>query len=123
MLITKGLAELVHIGKVLGSEVHSFLGLAGIGDLIATCMGESSRNFRVGYGLSQGKKLKDILNELGEVAEGVNTIRITKALMDHLKQPVPIVSTLYDVLFEEKPIKEAIKYLMEYKIAADVDFL
>ena len=73
MLISRGLAEMVRFGVAMGGEQSTFLGLAGVGDLLATCSSPLSRNYRVGFGLGQGKKLEQILIELGSTAEGVKT--------------------------------------------------
>ena len=76
MLISRGLAEMVRFGVAMGGEQATFLGLAGVGDLLATCSSPLSRNYRVGYGLGQGKALDQILEELGSTAEGVKTSQI-----------------------------------------------
>ncbi|MEO1449002.1 MAG: NAD(P)H-dependent glycerol-3-phosphate dehydrogenase, partial [Bacteroidota bacterium] len=80
MLITQGLAEMIHIGKALGADVRAFLGLAGIGDLVATCTSPRSRNYTVGYRIGQGEKLSDIIASMQEVAEGVQTVRVIRTL-------------------------------------------
>lgn len=73
MLLSDGLAEMVRFGKAMGAQESTFLGLAGLGDMLATCSSPLSRNFRVGQRLGQGQKLDQILEELGSVAEGVKT--------------------------------------------------
>ena len=72
-LLTGGLAEMVRFGTVLGAETQTFLGLAGLGDMLATCSSPLSRNYRVGQGIGQGKSLKEVVDSLGSVAEGVHT--------------------------------------------------
>ena len=79
MLITRGLAEMSRFAEKMGSNPITFLGLAGVGDLVTTCTSPLSRNYRVGYALGQGKALDEAIREIGEVAEGVNTVRIVKA--------------------------------------------
>ena len=73
MMITRGLAEMVRFGVAMGGRQETFLGLAGVGDLLATCSSPLSRNYRVGFKLGQGEKLSDILRDLGSTAEGVKT--------------------------------------------------
>ncbi len=123
LLITKSLGEVVRIGKVLGGDVKTFLGLAGIGDIIATSSSTSSRNFTVGYRLAKGETLKQILETSDEVAEGINTVEIIKLLADHYRVRVPIIQVMYKTLFEGVPASEGLRYLMKYPFDVDVDFL
>ncbi len=111
-LMTRGLAEITRLGVELGAERPTFLGLAGVGDLIATCGSKLSRNYRVGYGLSQHKKLDDILKEIGQTAEGVPTTMAICALAVRKKVEMPISQTLYSTLFEGLLIPDALEQLM-----------
>lgn len=123
LLISRGMAEMTRIGDALGGDKHAFLGLAGIGDLIATCSSPHSRNFKVGYQMAQGKKLADILSPMEEVAEGVETVRITKKLVDHYRVRAPIVQTVYKVIENQMTVTEGLSYLMDYPFDIDVDFI
>jgi glycerol-3-phosphate dehydrogenase (NAD(P)+) len=123
LLITRGMAEMVYIGKALGADKKAFLGIAGIGDLIATCSSPRSRNFTVGYRMAKGEKLKDILADLGEVAEGVRTVKICKLIVDLVKIPAPILLTLYKVMFEDMEMDRGIKVLMRYPVSTDSAYL
>ena len=123
LLITRGLAEMMHLGKVLGAEKKAFFGLSGVGDLIATCSSKLSRNFTVGNRLAKGEKLQDILANINEVAEGVNTLKITKALVDYYKIRAPITQTLYKIVYQDMTVEEGMKYLMDFPFNVDVDFL
>ena len=123
MLITRGLAEMMHLGGELGAERQAFFGLSGVGDLIATCSSKMSRNFTVGYRLAKGEKLEDILASMTEVAEGVNTLKVMKALADHYRIRTPITQTLYKVVYKDMRVEEGMKYLMDYPFNVDVDFL
>jgi len=76
LLITRGLAEMVRFGLAMGAKEETFLGLAGVGDLFATCSSPASRNYRVGAALAGGQRLEDVLRELGSTAEGVRTTQI-----------------------------------------------
>ncbi|RZS94692.1 NAD(P)H-dependent glycerol-3-phosphate dehydrogenase [Cecembia calidifontis] len=123
LLISRGMVELVYLGNALGGSVKSFIGLAGIGDLVATCNSTLSRNFTVGYRLAKGEKLEDIQASMEEVAEGINTIRLMKAFVEGTGMRAPITENLYKVLFEDLKIEEALQYLMKYPFSVDVDFL
>ncbi len=123
MLITRGLREVIYFGKAMGSSSHAFLGTAGIGDLIATCTSDKSRNFQVGKRLARGETLEDILEDMQEVAEGIRTLKIARQLSKHYNIHVPITKMLYDVVFEGYNIRRAIHFLMRYPFAPDVDFL
>ncbi|MBK6609535.1 MAG: NAD(P)-dependent glycerol-3-phosphate dehydrogenase [Sphingobacteriales bacterium] len=123
MLITRGLGEMVKLGQALGAEAHAFMGLAGIGDLVATCSSSLSRNYTVGYQLSQGKTLPDIIAQLGEVAEGVKTIKLARGLIENYHIQAPITESLYNIIFNNMPISEGLRYLMEHQLDKDADFM
>jgi glycerol-3-phosphate dehydrogenase (NAD(P)+) len=123
LLVSRGAVEMVYLGRALGGNTKAFLGVAGIGDLVTTCNSPMSRNFTVGYRLAKGEKLEDILEDMEEVAEGVNTIRIAKKCADYYKVRALITDTLYKVLFEGMTVQEAVQYLMRYPLNADIDFL
>ena len=122
MLITRGMAEMIYIAKALGAQEKAFLGIAGIGDLIATCNSQLSRNFRVGYMLSQGKKLEDAVNEIGEVAEGVKTLKILKALHKYGFK-APLAKALYSIIFDNQDIQGTIDFLMRFPAPSDADYV
>ncbi|UYN88033.1 MAG: NAD(P)-dependent glycerol-3-phosphate dehydrogenase [Cyclobacteriaceae bacterium] len=123
LLISRGVVEMIHVGRALGGNVKAFLGVAGIGDLVTTSNSTLSRNFQVGYKLAQGMTLEEILASMDEIAEGVNTVRIVKKCADYYKLRAPITNTLYKVLFEDLTVKQAISYLMRYPLNVDIDFL
>jgi glycerol-3-phosphate dehydrogenase (NAD(P)+) len=123
LLISRGAVEMVYLGRALGGNVKAFLGVAGIGDLVTTCNSPMSRNFTVGYRLAKGEKLEDILEDMEEVAEGVNTIRIAKKCADYYGVRALITETLYKVLFEGMTVETALQYLMRYPLNVDIDFL
>lgn len=123
MLITRGLGEMVYIGKAMGAENKAFLGTAGIGDLVATATSEKSRNYTFGVRLAKGESLEQIKESMPELAEGVRTILIMKQLAKSYKLHTPITMMLYNVVFEGFDIKRAIKYLMTYPYTVDVDFI
>lgn len=123
LLITRGMAEMIYIGNALGADKRSFIGMAGIGDLIATCSSPKSRNFMVGYRIAKGEKLQDILPSLGEVAEGVRTLKIGKLIVDHTGVHAPLLQTIYKVVFKGFPMERAVKFLMRYPVSADAEYL
>jgi len=100
MLITRGLAEISRLGEVLGAERLTFKGLAGIGDLIATCSSTLSRNHTVGRRLAEGETLEEIVTSLGMVAEGVNTTRGVHLHASRLGVEMPIAEGMYRLLYE-----------------------
>ena len=123
MLITRGMAEMIYIGKALGADKRSFLGMAGVGDLIATCSSPKSRNFTVGYRIAKGEKLEDILKSLGEVAEGIRTLKIGKLIVDHTGVSAPLLQTIYKVIYEDLTMERAVKMMMRYPVSADGEYL
>jgi glycerol-3-phosphate dehydrogenase (NAD(P)+) len=122
-LISRGMVEMIYLGKVLGGNTQAFVGLAGIGDLVTTCSSQLSRNFTVGYRLAKGESLNDIVNSLEETAEGINTVKVTRDLAKYYKIRAPITEKLYDVMFADLSPETALQYLMKYPFNVDIDFL
>ncbi|HEX5624476.1 MAG TPA: NAD(P)H-dependent glycerol-3-phosphate dehydrogenase [Saprospiraceae bacterium] len=123
MLITRGLREMIEIGRSVGATSRSFLGTAGIGDLIATATSNKSRNFMFGYRLGKGEKMQDIVDSMDEVVEGVRTVRIANQLAKHYHLRVPIINMIYSVVFDNLDLEKAIQFLMRYPYLPDVDFI
>ncbi|MFT7120357.1 MAG: glycerol-3-phosphate dehydrogenase (NAD(P)+) [Neolewinella sp.] len=123
MLITRGLHEMIHFGRALGSDNKAFFGTAGIGDLIATATSRKSRNYTFGFRIGQGETLEDVRATSQELAEGVRTLIITRHLARDLKIRVPITEMLYRIVFESYPIDKAMNFLITYPYEVDVDFL
>lgn len=123
LLVSRGMVEMIYLGKALGGNTEAFIGLAGVGDLVATCSSKFSRNFSVGYRLAQGETLKQILDSMDEVAEGINTVRITKKFAEYYKVRAPITQMIHKVLFNDLAPKEALQFLMKYPFNVDIDFL
>jgi glycerol-3-phosphate dehydrogenase (NAD(P)+) len=111
-LLTRGLAEIVRLGLVMGAYAMTFSGLAGIGDLVTTCLSKHSRNRFVGEQVGRGRKLKEVLTKMPMVAEGVQTTRSAYALADKYDAEMPITTEVHRVLFENKPPEKAINDLM-----------
>jgi glycerol-3-phosphate dehydrogenase (NAD(P)+) len=123
LLISRGVVEMIHLGRALGGKTKAFLGVAGIGDLVATSNSSLSRNFQVGQKLAKGMTLSEILASTTEVAEGINTVRIMKKCADYYQVRAPITSTIYKVLFEDLTAEQALNYLMRYPLNVDIDFI
>lgn len=112
LLITRGLAEMVRFGVAMGGKQETFLGLAGAGDLLATCSSPLSRNYRVGFRLAQGQKLDQVLAELGSTAEGVATTYSVAAYARQHKISMPITEAVDELLKSGADVREMIHLLM-----------
>ena len=111
-LITRGMTEIARLGVKMGANPLTFAGLTGIGDLVVTCTSMHSRNRRAGIALGQGKKLEDILNEMGMVVEGVRTTKAIQKIGERYDVDLPIASEVYNVLFKGINPQEAVVNLM-----------
>ena len=111
-LITRGLAEITRLGVALGANPMTFAGLAGMGDLVLTCTGDLSRNRTVGLKIGRGMKLKEITSSMNMVAEGVKTTLSAYQLAKKMGVEMPITHQVYDILYQGKDPKEAVKELM-----------
>ncbi|MDJ0557234.1 MAG: NAD(P)H-dependent glycerol-3-phosphate dehydrogenase [Microcoleaceae cyanobacterium MO_207.B10] len=112
-LLTRALTEMIRIGTHLGGQTETFFGLSGLGDMLATCSSSLSRNYRVGYGLAQGKSLEEILEELQSTAEGVNTTNVLIDIANREEIPVPISRQVYRLLNGKITPEKAVETLME----------
>ena len=110
--ITRGLAEITRLGVAMGASPLTFAGLAGIGDLIATCSSTLSRNHHVGEQLAKGKSLREIGKNMKNVAEGIDTTAAAVTLAEELGVEMPIARATYDVLFNDVALHQAISNLM-----------
>ena len=123
MLLTRALAEMSRFAVQLGANPLTFIGLAGVGDLIATCSSPLSRNYQVGHALGSGKKLDDIIEDLEQTAEGINTVQIVKKKADEFGVHMPIVTGLYAILFEGESLADVMSRLMHGGKSSDVEFV
>jgi glycerol-3-phosphate dehydrogenase (NAD(P)+) len=121
-LITRGIAEITRLGVKMGARPDTFAGLAGIGDLVLTCTGALSRNRYVGFELGKGKPIKQILKEMKMVAEGVVTTLSARKLSKKYQIEMPICEQMYQILYQDKPPKEALKDLMTRKLKQEKIF-
>lgn len=123
LLLTRSLAEMSRFAVHLGANPSTFIGLAGVGDLIVTCMSPLSRNYRVGYALGEGRDLESVVAELGQVAEGVNTLNLVKHRADELGVYMPLVQGLYQVIYEGRTVAEVVGAMMSAEQNTDVEFV
>jgi len=107
----------------MGAKPLTFLGLAGVGDLMVTCGSPLSRNFQLGSFIGQGLKLAEATEKLGRLAEGINTVRTVKLKADEMGVYMPIVSGLYSILFEDASVEFVINAVMMGEQAEDVEFV
>lgn len=111
-LMTRGINEITKLGVRMGAENQTFSGLSGIGDLIVTCTSMHSRNRRAGILIGQGKSMDEAIKEVGMVVEGILTTKSAYMLANKYNVEMPITSELYDVLYNETDVKEAVITLM-----------
>ncbi|MGB3614125.1 MAG: NAD(P)H-dependent glycerol-3-phosphate dehydrogenase [Elainellaceae cyanobacterium] len=119
-LITRALPEVIRVGTQLGAQPETFYGLSGLGDMLATCTSILSRNYRVGYGLAEGKPLDQILEELGSTAEGVNTAHVLVKLANREEIPIPISRQVHRLLDGTITPLEAVSALMERELKPEL---
>ncbi|MEM5498395.1 NAD(P)H-dependent glycerol-3-phosphate dehydrogenase [Paraglaciecola mesophila] len=106
-LITRGLAELTRLGITLGAQPETFMGMAGLGDLVLTCTDNQSRNRRFGLALGAGKSIDDAIAEIGQVVEGYRNTKEVHQLAARHQVEMPICEQIYQVLYQGKPAKDA----------------
>jgi glycerol-3-phosphate dehydrogenase (NAD(P)+) len=111
-LITRGLAEMTRLAVKLGGRGETLAGLAGMGDLVLTCLGNLSRNRQVGVALGQGRTLEQIISETRQVAEGVKTAQATHELSQRIGVEMPITEGVYQMLYEGKTPQQLLQELM-----------
>ena len=112
MLITRGLAEMNRLNVGLGGETETMMGLSGLGDLVLTCSGDLSRNRRLGLGLGEGRDLKEVLQEIGQEVEGLQSTQETYAIGKKLDVFMPTTERIYKILYEGLPPLQAARELM-----------
>src|SRR5579872_2263906 len=111
-LITRGLTEMVRLGVAAGAQRDTFMGLAGLGDLVLTCTDDQSRNRRFGLALAAGRTVPEALAGIGQVVEGYAAAKATRAVAPQIGVEMPLCNGIYRVLYENVPAKEAVRELM-----------
>ncbi|MDH5710168.1 MAG: NAD(P)-dependent glycerol-3-phosphate dehydrogenase [Gammaproteobacteria bacterium] len=119
-LITRGLAELMRLGVVMGAHRETFMGLAGMGDLVLTCTDNQSRNRRMGLKLAEGLSKEEIKQQIGQEIEGVRTAREAMRLAEKYNVELPIIEQVYKVLYENLSPQEAVRQLLERKPGSEI---
>ena len=122
-LMTRGLAEIARLGRAMGADKATFMGLSGVGDLIVTCTSMHSRNRRAGILLGQGKTLEETLNEVHMVVEGVNTVTAAYELAKKYGVEMPIVEKAYGILYDGQDARKAVLDLMRREKRGESDIL
>jgi glycerol-3-phosphate dehydrogenase (NAD(P)+) len=119
-LITRGLAEITRLAMKMGANPLTLAGLSGMGDLVLTCWGGLSRNRQVGQKLGKGMKMKDILSDMRQVAEGVKTAKSVHDLARREGIEMPIADMVYRMVYEDKPAQEAVIELMSRSLKKEI---
>ncbi len=112
-VITRGLQEMALFVHSLGGCTQTVSGLAGVGDLILTCMGDLSRNIRVGHRVAEGESLGEIKQEKGALPEGINTIKSVYEIMQRDKLKLPVCAGIFDIVFNQQSVQEILNRLMD----------
>ena len=119
-LMTRALVEISRLGVAMGAKEETFRGLAGMGDMIVTCLSRHSRNRHVGEEVGKGKPLEEVLESMSMVAEGVNTTKIIRELSLEYNIEMPISEQVYKVLFENKSPEKAVRDLMTRDLKSEL---
>ncbi|HLW24245.1 MAG TPA: NAD(P)H-dependent glycerol-3-phosphate dehydrogenase [Steroidobacteraceae bacterium] len=120
-LITRGLAEMMRLGVQLGAARETFMGLAGLGDLVLTCTDDQSRNRRLGLALGRGRTLAQAQREIGQVIEGVTAAGAVQRVAERLHVEMPICLEVYRVMHESRPVRDAVQALMGREMRAETE--
>jgi glycerol-3-phosphate dehydrogenase (NAD(P)+) len=120
-MITRGLTEMVRLGVALGARRETFMGLAGLGDLVLSCTDDQSRNRRFGLLLAQGRDIEQARAEIGQVVEGVRAARAVRAVAQRENVDMPLCEGVYRVLYEGLPADEVVRALMRRPIRAEAE--
>lgn len=123
MLITRALAEMSRFAVSMGANPFTFLGLAGVGDLMVTCTSPLSRNYQLGEKIATGRSLSEAVEDLGKLAEGVNTLAVVFDQCQKQDIYMPLVAALHKLLHEDSPLDAVVRELMTSAQSSDVDFV
>ncbi len=118
-LINRGLVEMTRLGQALGAKQDTFMGLAGMGDLVLTCTDNLSRNRRMGLALAAGKTIEEAQDEIQQVVEGVLAAKAVKGVAERLSVDMPICLTLYKILYEDLSPRDAVTALMSRALTSE----
>ncbi len=123
ILLTRSLAEMSRFAVHMGANPMTFLGLAGVGDLFVTCSSPLSRNYRVGFAIGKGQPLDEVLRDMDQVAEGINTLRLLKEEADRREVDMPLVQALHQILYKHRQVVDVFNDMMSTEESQDVEFV
>jgi glycerol-3-phosphate dehydrogenase (NAD(P)+) len=118
-VLSRGLAEMARLGTAMGAKKETFYGLAGLGDLVTTCVNAGSRNRTVGEAIGQGKNISQVLKSMAMVAEGVTTAKAVYRLAKKLKIKMPISEEVYNIIYKGKRVEAAVEFLMARGVTSE----
>ena len=118
-MITRGINEILEIGKYYDVNPKTFMGLSGLGDIIVTCTSKHSRNRYVGEKLGKGEKIEEITANMNMVSEGAETIKALYAIIEEQHINAPIFSALYEVIYKGKPVNELVSLFMSRNLKSE----
>ena len=122
LILTRSMAEMSRFAVAKGANPITFLGLAGMGDLVATCNSKLSRNYQLGFNLGKGMKIEEAKNEIGQVAEGIRTLGVIRNESIQLDIKMPLVESLYNIIYKESSPNKLINDLVNNPNEVDVEF-
>jgi glycerol-3-phosphate dehydrogenase (NAD(P)+) len=120
-LITRGLAEMMRLGLVLGAQRETFMGLAALGDLVLTCTDDQSRNRRLGLAMGRGSTLEEAQRSIGQVVEGVTAAYAVHGVAERLEVEMPICLEVYRIMHEGRPVRAALSALMGRELRSETE--
>jgi len=122
MIMTRGLGEMSRLAVELGANPQTFLGLSGVGDLITTCASPLSRNHKFGKYIGEGLSVESATDEIGQTVEGLKTLKVVKVLADERNINMPIVDSLYKIIYKGKDLNGSIQNILGQDLIKDVEF-
>ena len=122
LILTRSMAEMSRFAVAKGANPITFLGLSGMGDLVATCMSNLSRNYQLGFNIGSGMTLLEAKNKVGQVAEGVRTLEIVRNESSRLNIKMPLVESMYNIIYKEASPESIIDDLLNNPHEVDVEF-
>ena len=123
MIMTRGLGEMGRLASELGANPQTFLGLAGVGDLITTCASPLSRNHQFGKLIGKGMTVDDAKTQIGQTIEGLKTLKVVKIISDEHKVKMPIVDSLYKIIYKGNSLDGSIQNVLGQDMIKDVEFI
>ena len=122
MIMTRGLGEMSRLAVELGANPQTFLGLSGVGDLITTCASPLSRNHKFGKYIGEGLSVESATDQIGQTVEGLKTLKVVKVLADERNINMPIVDSLYKIIYKGKDLNGSIQNILGEDLIKDVEF-